>query len=245
MSINLLLPYASTSIMLVFTVLVLRRWFQTRKAHFLYWGIGLAMFGIGSLTEALMTSGWNRVVFFSWYFFGAMLTAAWIGHGTLLLLFRKRWTMVVTAILILGSLIGGVMLFQIMPRLDESIFTESIPISEQYRDIMPAVSDGGGVRLMTIPFNIYGTLTLVGGAIWSSLLFWRKRVMPNRALGNVLIAIGALVIASASSLTRLGEGSFLYIGELVAATLMFSGFLVAGKPKTVNEPSPAKVEAAA
>lgn len=245
MSINLLLPYASTAIMLVFTAFVLRRWFQSRKVHFLYWGLGLAMFGIGSLTEALLTAGWNRIVFFSWYFFGAILTAAWIGHGTLLLLFRKRWTQIITAILIVGSLIAGVLLLQVMPRLNESIFVSTLPISEQYRDIMPAIDDGGGVRLMTIPFNIYGTLTLVGGAIWSSLLFWRKRVMPNRALGNVLIAIGALVIASASSLTRLGEGSFLYIGELIAAALMFSGFLVAGKPKAVEEPFPAKVEATA
>jgi hypothetical protein len=176
MSINLLLPYASTAIMLVFTAFVLRRWFQSRKVHFLYWGLGLAMFGIGSLTEALLTAGWNRIVFFSWYFFGAILTAAWIGHGTLLLLFRKRWTQIITAILIVGSLIAGVLLLQVMPRLNESIFVSTLPISEQYRDIMPAIDDGGGVRLMTIPFNIYGTLTLVGGAIWSSLLFWRTKV---------------------------------------------------------------------
>jgi hypothetical protein len=244
MSINLLLPFASAAIMLAFTSMVLSRWFRNRKPHFLLWGLGLAMFGIASLTEVLLTTGWNRAVFFSWYLFGAILTAAWIGHGTLLLLFRKRWTRVVTGVLIVGSLAAAMLLLQVMPRLDESIFVSSVPISEQYRDIMPAIDDGGGVRLLTIPFNIYGTLTLVGGAIWSSWLFWRKRVMPNRALGNVLIAIGALVIASASSLTRLGEGSFLYLGELLAGALMFSGFLVSGKPQPEEEAAPAQVQAA-
>ena len=49
-------------------------------------------------------------------------------------------------------------------------------------------------------FNIYGLLTLVGGAIYSAYLFWRKRVLPNRVIGNILIAAGALLIGTASTL---------------------------------------------
>ena len=69
------------------------------------------------------------------------------------------------------------------------------------RGILPL---GSPMRLTTAFFNIYGLLTLFGGAIWSAYLFWRKRVMPNRVIGNVLIAAGALLIGSASTLTRLG-----------------------------------------
>jgi drug/metabolite transporter (DMT)-like permease len=88
------------------------------------------------------------------------------------------------------------------------------------------------VRLTTPFFNIYGLLTLVGGAIWSAYLFWRKRILPNRVLGNVLIAAGALLIGFASTLTRLGYGQFLYLAELLSAIIMFAGFLVASRPQT-------------
>lgn len=268
MSINLILPFFSTAIMLVFTVYVLQRYFVRRAPHFLFWGVGLAMFGAGSFAEAYLSLAWNRWVFFSWYLFGAALNAGWIGHGTLLLLTRKKWVHVVTLLLVAGSLYAGYLMLRVMPNLDEAVFTTDKPISEQYgskvleegqappagaqtlttnyrgeqvtvvRGLLPL---GSPVRLTTPFFNIYGLLTLVGGAIWSAYLFWRKRVLPNRVIGNVLIAAGALSIGFASTLTRLGYGQLLYLGELIAAVLMFAGFLMAAKPQPSEEPQPVKV----
>jgi drug/metabolite transporter (DMT)-like permease len=100
---------------------------------------------------------------------------------------------------------------------------------------MPPIDQGATVRLTTPFFNIYGLITLVGGALYSAFLFLRKRVLPNRVLGNVLIAAGALSIGFASTLTRLGYGSLLYLGELVAAVLMYVGFRVAGAPAPQEE----------
>jgi hypothetical protein len=239
--VNQILPFFSTAVMLVFTLAVLQRFVVRKRLHFLYWGIGLAMFGAGSFAEAYLSLGWNRWVFFVWYLFGAALNAAWIGHGTLALLYRKKWIHVITALLTLGSLVALGLMLSIMPRLDASHFTTALPVSDQYRDIMPAISDGASVRLATPFFNIYGLLTLVGGAIWSAFLFWRKRVMPNRVIGNVLIAAGALSIGAASTLTRLGYGEFLYLGELFAAILMFIGFQVAARPEPSDEPARAPV----
>jgi hypothetical protein len=272
MTFNQLLPFVSTAIMLVFTVYVLQRYWVRRAPYFLFWGIGLAMFGIGSFAEAYLSLAWNRWIFFAWYFFGAVLNAGWIGNGTLYLLSRKRWVNGVTAVLVLGSLFAGYLMLQAMPKLDESVFTTSRPVSEQYgtkvleagqtapagaqtatqtyrgeqvtvvRGLLPL---GSPVRLTTPFFNIYGLLTLVGGAIYSAFLFWRKRVLPNRVIGNVLIAAGALSIGSASTLTRLGYGQLLYLGELLAAILMFSGFLMAGRPAPQEEPVRQAVSAAA
>jgi hypothetical protein len=231
MSVNLVLPFVSTAVMLAFTAYVLQRFVARRAPHFLFWGLGLAMFGVGSFGEAYLALAWSNWVFGAWYLCGAALTAGWIGHGTMYLLFRKRWVHALTAVLVIGSLVALVLLLQIMPRLDVSQFNPAVPISEQYAEIMPSVREGGIVRLATPFFNIYGVVTLVGGALWSAYLFWRKRVLPNRVVGNVLIAAGALTIASASTLTRLGYGSVLYLGELVAAVLMFAGFLVAAAPR--------------
>ena len=235
MSINLILPFFSTFLMLAFTIFVLQRYAVRRAPHFLFWGLGLAMFGVGSFAEAYLALAWNKWVFFGWYLFGAALNAGWIGHGTVYLLFRKKWVHALTAVLVLGSIATTILMLQIMPRLDASQFDPAAPISEQYRFIMPAVNDGATVRLTTPFFNIYGLLTLVGGALWSAFLFWRKRVLPNRVIGNVLIAAGAISIAFASTLTRLGYGSLLYAGELLAAILMFAGFLVAARPQPDEE----------
>ena len=239
MGINNFLPFISTAIMVVFTLSVLQRYIVRRKAHFLFWGIGLAMFTAGSFAEAYFAVfGWSAFVFFLWYFFGAALNAGWIGHGTLMLLVRKRWRRIVSVLLIIGSLVAGVFMYQAMIRLDPGQFTAGVAISEQYREIMPAIDQGGTVRLTTPFFNIYGLITLVGGALWSAWLFLRKRVLPNRVLGNVLIAAGALSIGAASTLTRMGYGQLLYLGELFAAILMYAGFVMAGKPATIEEREP-------
>jgi len=262
MSINLVLPFLSTAIMLVFTIYVLQRYYVRRAPHFLFWGIGLAMFGTGSFAEAYLSLGWNKWVFFGWYLFGAALNAAWIGHGTMYLMFRKKWVHVITAILVLGSLWAGYLMLQAMPNLDTGVFTKDKPISEQYGtkrleagDTAPAdavvgtveyrgeevtvtrglLPLGSPVRLTTPFFNIYGLFSLVGMAIWSAFLFWRKRVLPNRVVGNILIATGALLIGFASTLTRLGYGQYLYLGELLSSIIMFSGFLVASKPRVIEE----------
>jgi len=242
MSLNEILPFVSTAVMLVFTLSVFQRWVARRKAHFLFWGIGLAMFGAGSFAEAYFALGrWSSPLFFIWYLFGAALNAAWIGHGSLLLLVRKRWVHFLTGLLIVGSLATSALMIQAILKTDGSAYVSGIAISEQYRDLMPAISDGGLVRLTTPFFNIYGLLTLVGGALWSAWLFMRKQVLPNRVVGNVLIAAGALSIALASTLTRLGVGAFLYLGELVAAGLMYAGFLMAARPATVAEAEGARV----
>ena len=265
MSLNLILPFVSTVVMLIFVIFVLQRYAATRKLYFLFWGIGLAMFGAGSFAEAYLALSWNKWVFFVWYLFGAALNAAWIGHGTLNLLVRKKWVRGVTVVLVLASLGTTYLMLQAMQNIDSRNFTTAKPISEQYgtkqveagseippeattaeityrgeevtviRGILPL---GTPVRLTTPFFNIYGLFTLVGGAIWSAYLFWRKRVLPNRVIANVLIAAGALLIGFASTLTRLGYGQFLYLGELLSAVLMFSGFMVASKPQVIAEVSP-------
>ncbi len=188
------------------------------------------MFAIASFSEAYLALDWNKWVFYCWYLFGAVLTAAWIGQGTVHLLAKKRTARITTVVLVVASIVTAALLLATMPDLTESRFSESEPISEQYQEIMPAINDGGIVRLATIPFNIYGMITLAGGALYSTWLFWRKRILPNRMIGNILIAIGALVIASAGTLTRFGYGSYLYVGELLAAILMFGGFLVSASP---------------
>jgi hypothetical protein len=160
-----------------------------------------------------------------WYLNGAMLTAAWLGQGTIHLLVRKRgiaWTLtgILTAVSLLAVTL--IMLAPLTPA--AASYNVTMAISSQYKDIL---TRGSLTILLTILLNIYGTLALVGGAIYSAFIFWRKHVLLNRLIGNVLIAIGALAPAMAGSLVKAGLVDALYLSELIGVALMYIGFIQA------------------
>ena len=67
----------------------------------------------------------------------------------------------------------------------------------------------------------------MGGAIYSAIIFWRKQVLFNRMIGNVLIAVGALAPAMAGSFVKMGLVDGLYLSELLGVVLMYIGFIQA------------------
>ncbi|MEW6242615.1 MAG: hypothetical protein AB1564_17575, partial [Chloroflexota bacterium] len=90
-------------------------------------------------------------------------------------------------------------------------------------------------------FNLYGTIALVGGAAYSSFIFWRKRVLLHRTVGNILIAVGAMLPAFGGFFSRINIPGALYLGEFLGVILLFLGFLRATAP--MGEEVPATVSA--
>ena len=86
-------------------------------------------------------------------------------------------------------------------------------------------------RALTPPFNIAGALVLILGAALSALHFARTRVLSNRVISSVLIAVGAFVPSVASGLTRFGITSTFFIGELVGLLCILAGFLLSSSPR--------------
>src|SRR4030066_921645 len=112
------LPILSTLITFIFTVAVFNRFRVKHGAHLLFWSIGLALYGIGTLTEVISLFTFNAVALKLWYLSGAMLTAAWLGQGTVNLLVRRRGiTPTLNIILIKVSLwaLGLVVLAPVTP----------------------------------------------------------------------------------------------------------------------------------
>jgi len=221
-----LLPLLSSVLSFVFAALVFRRYLWRRRPHLLIWAIGLVFYGIGGFCEAYYGAfGWSGLIFRLWYLCGAILVAAWLGQGTVYLLAKRRWANALMIILVAASLYGMVRVFT--AELDPSLMTTSVHTGSELSG-HAIVTDG--VRVLTPFFNLYGTVTLVGGAVWSAWLFWRKRILLHRTIGNILIAIGATLPAFGGTFSRFGVPLALYIGELLGAVLMFVGFIRATTP---------------
>ncbi len=217
------LPYISTIVTFAFTVAVYNRYRQRGGIHLLLWAIGLLFYGIGTLSEVILGLTFNAFVLKVWYLTGAMLTAAWLGMGTVHLLIRKGNTATfLTWVLAVISVFAFILI--LLAPVTSTTYDVTHPASEQYKEIF---SRSGLIILLTILLNIYGTLTLVGGAIYSAFLFWRKKILANRMFGNILIAAGALSPAMGGSFLRAGLADLLYLSELIGAILMFIGFLMA------------------
>jgi hypothetical protein len=96
-------------------------------------------------------------------------------------------------------------------------------------DLQPPIVFSGhvittpGVRSLTPFFNTFGIILLIGGAIYSAWIFWRKGIMANRAIGNLLIAGGAILGGGASAFARFGMLTYLYVAELASLILVFWG----------------------
>jgi vacuolar-type H+-ATPase subunit I/STV1 len=153
------------------------------------------------------------------------LTAAWLGQGTVYLLVRKRVVArnLAVVLVILSFISLGLMITaHITP--EAVSYDVSQLASAQYKEILER---NGATIVLTILLNVYGTIALVGGAIYSAYLFWRKKVLAKRMVGNILIAAGALMPAMAGSFIKAGLVDWLYVSELIGVILMYAGFLLA------------------
>jgi hypothetical protein len=223
------IPYFSTAMAAIFTVAVFARYLKKGGMHLLLWSVGMLLYTLSTSAELVLTFTFNEWALKIWYIAGAILVAAWLGQGTVHLLFRNgKATIVLTYILMALSALAIVLVIMAPLTAAQAGYDITHPTSEQYKSIL---TRGGITILLTVLFNIYGTITLVGGALYSAFLFWRKQVLANRMFGNILIAAGALSPALAGTFIKAGMLDFLYLSDFLGATLMFIGFMLstAGK----------------
>jgi hypothetical protein len=236
----------------IFAFYVLRRWWQTRtpkpKPHLFAWGIGLLMYFVGTLSQVILAITWSPLFFALWYWTGALMVAPWLGQGTAYLLIRRgniARNIQMALILVMCMTLPWTLFFT---PLNDAAWQPGVDITEIYRDhpdengtMIPGIMQGesrGTVRFFSPIMNIWGTILLVGGAIYSARAFRRKQIMRNRVIGNWLIAAGGLIPALGGVLIRLGDPSYKYLGEMVGAILIFAGFLyTTNVPQNADDPA--------
>lgn len=209
-----IVPLISCIISFAFAVTVLDQYFARRKPYQLVWSIGLFMYFVSTGAEFWSgTWGLNETIYRLWYLFGAIFVAAYLGMGTIYLLVRRRTANIIMVILIVASVYAIV-----------RVASAGIDISTLQGlsgKAMPL-----GVRLITPFFNTFGTVALVGGAIYSAWIFWRKRILSHRVVSNILIAVGAILPALGGTLMRFWDSlNAFYLLELLGIAIIFAGFL--------------------
>lgn len=326
-SIRGILPLLTAMLAVPFVALVAARWRARRRPYLLLWAIGIATFGLGAAAEGLFhLFGWHALFFRAYYLCGAILTAAWLGQGTLQLLGKRPWPQFALVVLTLLSLYG---VFEVgraelepafmsdrigavrglsgvsdaealalaanavapapgsiadvwaralaakggvtqgaaseLERLPHGLRRDGVAVgtSEMLEalgiatpDVVvngtpvwvvrgdtvagvvellpPAELNGSAIlrttsnaRSITPLFNVYGTLGLAGGAIYSSWIFLRKQVLRDRMIGNILIATGALAPALGGTLSKAGFPYAVPLSNMIGIVIIFIGFLQA------------------
>ena len=196
----------------------MRRKFRPQEAA---WIIAFAMFAIAAGCQVIGDIfGWTAFLARTYYVTGATLVVGWLGLGTWLVVVHRDWLRrlgIWTMIFLSGYGVGLVSLAPVDP---EALSTAG----------WQALNRPLPLTVLTIGINSLGTLLLVGGALWSAWIFWRKRIMRARMIGLFLLAVGALCVAAGGSLTRLGHQQYLYIAMTVGIGLMFWGYLKTIQP---------------
>jgi hypothetical protein len=221
------IPIVTTVLAVVFAVVIFRRYAERRSGpHLLWWGAGILLYGIGTCAEAAVTlSGWSEPVFRAWYISGALLGGAPLAQGTVYLLMRRRTANVLAAVLVGWIAIAAV--FVVLTPID-------LALVESHR-LSGRVMEWGWVRLFSPFVNTYAAIFLIGGAVYSAMKFRHTPQLRHRFIGNVLIAVGALLPGIGGTATRMGYVEVLYVTEFLGLCLIWLGYRW-----NVREPSPVR-----
>jgi len=209
------IPIATTIVAAFFSVIVLRRHRARGGTHLLWWGVGLVLYGVGTLTEALTSVfGWNEWVFRTWYVTGALCGGAPLAQGTVYLLMKRRTAHVLSVLLVTAILTGAVFVF---------LSPMNLAAVDGHR-LSGAALGWQKIRLLSPFINTYAAIFLIGGAIVSAMRYRSDPGKRNKYVGNVLIAIGAILPGIGGTFTRFGHVEVLYVTEFVGLLLIYAGY---------------------
>jgi hypothetical protein len=231
---NAALAAAATLVAFAFALCTLDRWLRRRRPQELAWSVSLALFALGSIALWWAESrGWSLGSFRVFYVAGAVLNVPWLALGTVYLLAGEAVGNRVRLWLVaLSGLSVGIVLFA---PTNTAVSGSDLPTGKDVFGVAPRVlaAVGSGVAAVII----------IAGALWSAYRLARHRVpampgvsrtavAPRRlVVGNVLIALGTLVLSASGTLAgRLGKDRAFSVTLLLGIAVLFAGFLVTSSP---------------
>ncbi|HVR88723.1 MAG TPA: hypothetical protein VHG53_04160 [Candidatus Limnocylindria bacterium] len=211
------IPFVTAIVSGAFAVLVLVGYREHRHRYQLMWAAGLLLFAAAAAAGVFARSGGTtEAAYRVFYLFGAIMNVGWLALGTLYLLVRPERARIGLVLACALSLLGayGVMVTPI--------------------DLAAAAGSGRGFpdgslpRILAALGSVTGSVILIGGALYSAWIFLQRRRNGRRALGNLIIAAGVLVVAAGGTATFTGASGVLELANLAGVSVMFAGFLLIG-----------------
>jgi hypothetical protein len=210
-NVEALLAFAAALVTLRLSGDLVGRYRRRRAPELAAWAGGLAAYSLAAAALAWgAAAGWSDAAFRVYYLGGALLTAALLGVGSLLLVGR-RW-IVPIALGYVGLAIG----VAVAVPLQGDLTGTGVPDAQDVLELWPA-------RVLAIAGNSLGTLAVVGVAAVT---------FRSRPVGNALILAGIAVAGIGSGLAGVGIGA-LAPAIVVAACLLYLGFVA---PSTFSKP---------
>ena len=196
------------------------------RPYKLLWTLGLFFYGVAAAAAfAGASQHWTVTEYKLWYYFGGILTAAFLGLGSFWLLGPRRVAAVITA---LATLLAVYAAIRILTYASQPPPPPTSPPAPPLTSPTSANSSvlPGDLTVVAILMNIPGALFLFGGAAWSAYQFWRRHAPGYRLASMLLLALGAVFPSVLTGLQRLGYSGGAALGEFVGAVCLFAGLLI-------------------
>lgn len=221
----MVLAALASALSAVFAAVVGFRFRQSRRPALAVWTLGLLIFAAAAGFQAAgEAGGFGQVTFRGFYLLGGVLGVVYLALGTVFLLAPRR---------VAWACAAGLAVVTVVLAVDAAV----IPVDQSKLGtakgvLGDAIEHGTLLYVGVVILNIVGTVVLVGGSAWSVFRLLRDRGGIDRVVCNVLLTIGALIIAAGFSTAKtLGVNSLDVLGafEAIGIAVMFGGFLSLGR----------------
>src|SRR5204862_3331841 len=137
-----------------------------------------------------------------------------LAQGTVYLIMKRRTANVLATLLVAAIGIGAICVM--LSPIDYSLV-------EPHR-LSGKVLGWHWVRMISPFINTYAATFLIGGAIASAARYRSQPEKRNKYVGNIFIAIGAILPGIGGTFTRFGHVEVLYVTEFIGLLLIFAGY---------------------
>jgi len=220
-------PVLTTLISALFCLVLLRRHQKRGGTHHLWWALGIFAYGSGTALESCITLLGNSIFLTkAWYVAGALWGGYPLAQGSVYFHLKRRTAHFLTLTSLPVLIILSVLVF-------------ASPVQAQLMETFRPSGDileWQWIRIFTPFVNFYAVIFLIGTAAWSAWSFARRLGgSSNRAIGNALIAFGALLPGIGGGMAKAGSVEALYVGELFGIIFIWIGYSFCVRPKCQDD----------
>lgn len=209
------LPFVTVLVALIFAVMVFKQYLERRRWHQFWWSIALFLFAFAAFAEGYAELFRWSILLYKLYYVAAATLVAFLGLGSIYLLFKEK-----TGHICAGIALLGVIVFLTIT-LKADIDPKALMQLSVGGKVMPKY-----IRIFSPLLTVPGSFALFGGAIYSAVKLKNPKYR-YRVVANYYIAAGTFVIAVSGAIAKAGFSIILSPSELIGIILLFTGFLKA------------------